>query len=48
MNGDRLPVPVASKKGLLEKAHLGTCFLDEVADLSPVLQGKLLRADTGT
>ena len=34
---------VASKKGLLEKAHLGTCFLDEVADLSPVLQGKLLR-----
>jgi len=26
---------VASKKGLLEKAHLGTCFLDEVADLSP-------------
>ncbi|SLM47314.1 Acetoacetate metabolism regulatory protein AtoC [Nitrospira japonica] len=34
---------VASKKGLLEKAHQGTCFLDEVADLSPVLQGKLLR-----
>ncbi len=34
---------VAAKKGLLEKAHLGTCFLDEVADLSPALQGKLLR-----
>ncbi len=34
---------VGSKKGLLEKAHLGTCFLDEVADLSPSLQGKLLR-----
>lgn len=34
---------VAMKKGLLEKAHLGTCFLDEVADLSPALQGKLLR-----
>ncbi len=34
---------VGSKKGLLEKAHLGTCFLDEVADLSPALQGKLLR-----
>jgi DNA-binding NtrC family response regulator len=34
---------VASKKGLLEKAHMGTCFLDEVADLSPALQGKLLR-----
>ena len=24
---------VGTKKGLLEKAHLGTCFLDEVADL---------------
>ncbi len=34
---------LAMKKGLLEKAHLGTCFLDEVADLSPALQGKLLR-----
>jgi len=34
---------VGVKKGLLEKAHLGTCFLDEVADLSPALQGKLLR-----
>ncbi len=34
---------VGTKKGLLEKAHLGTCFLDEVADLSPALQGKLLR-----
>lgn len=34
---------VGAKKGLLEKAHLGTCFLDEVADLSPALQGKLLR-----
>ena len=35
---------VATRKGLLERAHLGTCFLDEVADLSPALQGKLLRA----
>jgi two-component system response regulator AtoC len=34
---------VSAKKGLLEKAHQGTCFLDEVADLSPALQGKLLR-----
>jgi transcriptional regulator with PAS, ATPase and Fis domain len=35
---------VASKKGLLEQAHLGTCFLDEIADLSPVMQSKLLRS----
>jgi transcriptional regulator with PAS, ATPase and Fis domain len=34
---------VASKKGLLEKAHGGTCFLDEIADISPVLQSKLPR-----
>lgn len=34
---------LVTKKGLLEKAHLGTCFLDEVADLSPALQSKLLR-----
>ena len=34
---------VASKKGLLEKAHRGTCFLDEVADITPLLQSKLLR-----
>lgn len=34
---------VATKKGLLERAHLGTCFLDEIADLSPVMQSKLLR-----
>ncbi len=35
---------VARKKGLLEQAHLGTCFLDEIADLSPVMQSKLLRS----
>ena len=34
---------ISARKGLLEKAHLGTCFLDEVADLSPAVQGKLLR-----
>jgi two-component system response regulator AtoC len=35
---------VAIKKGLLEQAHLGTCFLDEIADLSLMMQSKLLRA----
>jgi DNA-binding NtrC family response regulator len=35
---------VAIKKGLLEQAHLGTCFLDEIADLSSMMQSKLLRS----
>lgn len=35
---------IASKKGLLEQAHLGTCFLDEIADISPLMQSKLLRS----
>jgi DNA-binding NtrC family response regulator len=35
---------VANKKGLLEQAHQGTCFLDEIADLSSVMQSKLLRS----
>jgi DNA-binding NtrC family response regulator len=34
---------VATKKGLLEKAHMGTCFFDEMANISPALQAKLLR-----
>ncbi len=34
---------VGQRKGLLEQAHQGTCFLDEIADISPTLQGKLLR-----
>ena len=34
---------LAMKKGLLEKAHQGTCFFDEMANISPTLQSKLLR-----
>ena len=34
---------VAGKKGLFEMAHGGTIFLDEIGDLSPVIQVKLLR-----
>ena len=32
------------KKGLLEAAHGGIFFLDEVGDISPVIQAKMLRA----
>ncbi|HQU28119.1 MAG: sigma-54 dependent transcriptional regulator [Nitrospirales bacterium] len=31
------------KKGLMESANQGTCFLDEIGDISPNLQSKLLR-----
>jgi DNA-binding NtrC family response regulator len=34
---------VASKKGLFEEADGGTCFLDEVGDISLAMQAKLLR-----
>ncbi len=33
----------SQKKGLFELAHLGTVFLDEIGDMSPTLQAKLLR-----
>ncbi|MFQ5530390.1 MAG: sigma-54-dependent transcriptional regulator [Gemmatimonadota bacterium] len=35
---------VARKKGLLVEAHGGTVFLDEITELGPTLQSKLLRA----
>ena len=35
---------VSQRAGLFEEAHLGTLFLDEVADLSSRAQAKLLRA----
>jgi DNA-binding NtrC family response regulator len=33
----------SQKKGLLELAHGGTIFLDEIGDMAPALQAKLLR-----
>ncbi|MFQ5550568.1 MAG: sigma-54-dependent transcriptional regulator, partial [Gemmatimonadales bacterium] len=35
---------VARKHGLLEQANRGTVFLDEIAEMTPALQSKLLRA----
>jgi len=34
---------VMAKRGLLEVAHKGTFFMDEIADVSPPVQAKLLR-----
>jgi DNA-binding NtrC family response regulator len=35
---------VASRKGVFEQAHGGTLLIDEIGDLEPALQPKLLRA----
>jgi transcriptional regulator with AAA-type ATPase domain/tetratricopeptide (TPR) repeat protein len=38
----------ADKRGLLEAAHGGVFFLDEIGDVSPLIQAKMLRAvETG-
>jgi DNA-binding NtrC family response regulator len=34
----------SQRRGMLETAGAGTCFLDEIGELSPALQAKLLRA----
>ena len=41
---DRTATGVRGRRGKFEHAHDGTLFLDEVADLSPAAQAKLLRA----
>jgi DNA-binding NtrC family response regulator len=35
---------VAARRGVFEQAHGGTLFIDEIGDLEPALQSKLLRA----
>lgn len=34
---------VTDKKGVFEEAECGTCFLDEIGDITPNMQAKLLR-----
>src|SRR5208282_6826676 len=34
---------IASKMGLMEMAHRGTVFLDEIGDSDPMVQAKLLK-----
>ena len=41
---DTNPNGGAEKLGLLERAHGGTLFIDEVADMHMETQGRLLRA----
>ena len=41
---DRAATGVRGRRGKFESAHEGTLFLDEVSDLSPAAQAKLLRA----
>src|SRR4029434_1873502 len=38
-----VPGAVSAKPGLLEVAHRGTLFLDEVGDMDPAVQPKLLK-----
>jgi DNA-binding NtrC family response regulator len=41
---ERIATGVRGRRGKFEHAHDGTLFLDEVSDLSPAAQAKLLRA----
>ena len=43
MSGARFTGAIKQKKGKLEEAAGGSVFLDEVGELAPSLQAKLLR-----
>ena len=38
-----LPVPVKSRSGVFESADRGSIFLDEIGDMTPAMQVKVLR-----
>ena len=43
LEDNSIPSGGARKPGVVERAHMGTLFIDEVADLPLQTQGKILR-----